>query len=70
MQLPARRTTLGASLLLAVPCGPAGPNKFAVGNGADYLEPALREAVEELKAGLAASPTDESTVASQAEVTP
>ena len=69
MQVPDRRTILGGSLLLAVACGPAGPNEFALGNGNDYLEPALREAVEELKAGVAASPTDESTAASQVEVT-
>ena len=70
MQLPDRRTILGSSLLLAVSGGPAGPNELAVGNGDDYLELALRETVAELKAGVAASPTDESTVASQAEVIP
>ena len=68
MRLPDRHTVLTGCLLLATSCGPGGPTEFAVGDGGDYLEPALREAVEELKAGVAAAPTDESTVASRAEV--
>jgi hypothetical protein len=50
MRLPDRRTILGGSLLLAVARGPAGPNELTVGHGDDYLEPTLRETVEELKA--------------------
>ncbi len=68
MRLLSRHSLVGGFLLLAGACGPAGPREFAVGNGADYLEPALREAVEQLKAGVAASLTDEATVASRADV--
>ena len=56
------------SLLAGIACAPSGPSGFGVGDGGDYLDTELRAAVEELQSDVAATPTDETTIAERAEV--
>ena len=56
------------SVLAGIACGPGGPSGFALGGGGDYLDPDLRAAVEQLQSDVAATPTDETTIAKRARV--
>jgi hypothetical protein len=56
------------AILAGVGCTPGDPTEFALGDGGDYLNPELRAAVEQLQADVAATATDESTVADRAGV--
>ena len=49
-------------------CAPTGPGQRALGDGSDYLDPELRAAVEQLQSDVAATPTDETTIAERAGV--
>ncbi len=57
---------LAPLLLIAAGCGGGGGDDD--GAPADYLSPELRAAVEQLEAEVAASPTDETTIAGRARV--
>ena len=62
---PVRRSIPALALAgWAAACGTPGDD----GAGDDYLSPDLRDAVEQLKADVAASPTDEATIAERARI--
>lgn len=65
--VPVRLATC-AILFTSIACGASGPADYGVGDGDDYLDTALRAAVEQLKTDVGTAPTDESTVPERAAV--